>query len=69
MPDILPTATPGRLLQADADGRWSSITPAAAITDASEDATSLPTKAEVDAIAVKLNLLLAAARAAGVIAP
>lgn len=69
MPDILPTATPGRLLKADADGRWSSIAPATAITDASEDATSPPTKAEVDAIAAKLNLLLAAARAAGVIAP
>ncbi len=68
MPDILPTATPGRLLKADANGRWSSIAPAAAIANASESATSPPTKAEVDAIAVKLNLLLAAARAAGVIA-
>ena len=69
MPDILPTATAGRLLKADANGRWSSNTPAAAIANASENATSPPTKAEVDAIAAKLNLLLAAARAAGVIAP
>lgn len=69
MPDILPTATPGRLLKADVNGRWTSIAPAAAITDASEAATSPPTKAEVDAIAGKLNLLLAAVRAAGVIAP
>ena len=68
MPDILPTATPGRLLKADVNGRWSSIAPAAAIANASENATSPPTKAEVDAIAAKLNLLLAAARAAGVIA-
>lgn len=68
MPDILPTATPGRLLRADANGRWASATPAAAIADASENATNPPTKAEVDAIAAKLNLLLAAARAAGVIA-
>ena len=68
MPDILPTATPGRLLRADANGRWTPATPAAAIADASENATNPPTKAEVDAIAAKLNLLLAAARAAGVIA-
>jgi hypothetical protein len=69
MPDILPTATPGRLLKADTNGRWASTTPAAAIANASESATNPPTKAEVDAIAAKLNLLLAAARAAGVIAP
>lgn len=69
MPDILPTATPGRLLRADANSRWSSHSPSAAIANASENATSPPTKAEVDAIATKLNLLLAAARAAGVIAP
>lgn len=68
MPDILPTATPGRLLVADASGRWTAIAPAAAIPDASEEATSPPTKSEVDAIAAKVNLLLAAARAAGVIA-
>jgi hypothetical protein len=69
MPDILPTATAGRLLKADANGRWSSAAPAAAIANASENATSPPTKAEVDAIAAKLNLLLAAVRTAGVIAP
>jgi hypothetical protein len=68
VPDILPTATPGRLLKADVNGRWTSTAPAAAIANASENATSPPTKAEVDAIAVKLNLLLAAARAAGLIA-
>ena len=68
MPDILPTATPGRLLRADANGRWTPATPAPAIADASENATNPPTKAEVDAIAAKLNILLAAARAAGVIA-
>lgn len=68
MPDILPTATPGRLLRADANGRWAPATTAAAIADASVNATNPPTKAEVDAIAAKLNLLLAAARAAGVIA-
>jgi hypothetical protein len=68
MPDLLPTATPGRLLRADANGRWAPATPAAAIADASVNATNPPTKAEVDAIAAKLNLLLAAARAAGVIA-
>jgi len=68
MPDILPTAIPGRPLVADEAGHWAAAAPAEAIADASENASNPPTKAEVDAIAATLNLLLAAARAGGLIA-